>query len=436
MEAVRKRRHTPSNTPDGPTEDIETEGEKQLKNLLQKQLDTDVTLHSQLKKQKEFSGAVNYKPAVESLSGVLDLTAYREVEETDSQIHELRQCGLTDGEIQHRLQAGRLDTGRKFRVEPSALAENSREIARKIKQRQNELSLPDKVSGSKTISRHEMDLERSINRRNEKSEFLSNILTNQRPVDTVETLHPDHPMNHVTDILHSLESSVHRHHRRRRKRGGQAETVICGPLERPTYGDEKSPEMFEQSQTKPGSDDTGMRSDDINSCDIAETSVTKISATPDSPGYGIPSVKESNLPIDVSSHCRQTSKDSNVRRILSGEIESIPVDVILKFKLQESQIREMPRFEKYTAGVPNNVLYLKNLAAKVSEEDLVALFSRFQKDGDPNIIYRLLSGRMKGQAFVTFDNCETATEALKLVNGYQLKGKPIIIQYGAKPKNI
>lgn len=45
MEAVRKRRHTPSNTPDGPTEDIETEGEKQLKNLLQKQLDTDVTLH-------------------------------------------------------------------------------------------------------------------------------------------------------------------------------------------------------------------------------------------------------------------------------------------------------------------------------------------------------------------------------------------------------
>ncbi len=45
---------------------------------------------------------------------------------------------------------------------------------------------------------------------------------------------------------------------------------------------------------------------------------------------------------------------------------------------------------------------MKNLSNRVTEADLVSLFGRFQKDDGVKIIYRLMSGRMRGQAFVTF----------------------------------
>jgi RNA recognition motif-containing protein len=47
------------------------------------------------------------------------------------------------------------------------------------------------------------------------------------------------------------------------------------------------------------------------------------------------------------------------------------------------------------------VLYIKNLSKKVSEADLQALFNRYE-DQDNQIHIRFMTGRMKGQAFVTF----------------------------------
>ena len=48
------------------------------------------------------------------------------------------------------------------------------------------------------------------------------------------------------------------------------------------------------------------------------------------------------------------------------------------------------------------VLYLKNLHPKVSEDDLAAVFGHFRaRDGCPRV--RVLTGRMRGQAFVEFD---------------------------------
>lgn len=58
------------------------------------------------------------------------------------------------------------------------------------------------------------------------------------------------------------------------------------------------------------------------------------------------------------------------------------------------------------AGCPSvslsQVLYLKNLGPRVAVKDLVSLFARFQKEDSPPIQFRLLSGRMRGQAFITF----------------------------------
>lgn len=44
---------------------------------------------------------------------------------------------------------------------------------------------------------------------------------------------------------------------------------------------------------------------------------------------------------------------------------------------------------------------MRNLSRSASVAQLVALFSRFQREERPPVLYRLLTGRMKGQAFIT-----------------------------------
>ncbi|XP_074650721.1 RNA-binding protein 41-like [Tubulanus polymorphus] len=115
-----------------------------------------------------------------------------------------------------------------------------------------------------------------------------------------------------------------------------------------------------------------------------------------------------------------------------GPVKHIPTEDIKSNRISLEEIKNLPRFKDYKPGEKSNILYLKNLPSNISEADLVSLFVRFQKKAvnSPKILYRLLRGRMKGQAFVTFDNAETATEAMLLVNGYKLNSRPIIIQYG------
>ena len=47
------------------------------------------------------------------------------------------------------------------------------------------------------------------------------------------------------------------------------------------------------------------------------------------------------------------------------------------------------------------VLFIKNLHHKVTEADLVSLFLGFQEKLGPKITFRLMKGKMNGQAFVT-----------------------------------
>ncbi|GFS17132.1 RNA-binding protein 41-like [Elysia marginata] len=60
------------------------------------------------------------------------------------------------------------------------------------------------------------------------------------------------------------------------------------------------------------------------------------------------------------------------------------------------------------------------------------IIQALQHDGRPRISIKLLSGRMKGQAFVTLPDEAAASEALNLVNGYLLHDSPVIVSYGKK----
>ena len=82
------------------------------------------------------------------------------------------------------------------------------------------------------------------------------------------------------------------------------------------------------------------------------------------------------------------------------------------------------------------MVYVKNLPRSVSKEEMMALFDRFEKQ---TAIYTLLTGRMRGQAFVEFcygeivpswiASKEIAAEAVNRLHGFVFKGRPLILQF-------
>eukprot|EP01097_Dermamoeba_algensis_P005644 TRINITY_DN3582_c0_g1_i1.p1 TRINITY_DN3582_c0_g1~~TRINITY_DN3582_c0_g1_i1.p1 ORF type:complete len:235 (+),score=62.09 TRINITY_DN3582_c0_g1_i1:590-1294(+) len=94
------------------------------------------------------------------------------------------------------------------------------------------------------------------------------------------------------------------------------------------------------------------------------------------------------------------------------------------------------KFTNYSEGEPSSKLYIKNLKKRVTVEDLIYVFGRYSEEETPlsgNDIKLMKEGRMKGQAFITFQSKESAAKALREVHGYLLHGKPICVSFG-KPK--
>jgi len=116
---------------------------------------------------------------------------------------------------------------------------------------------------------------------------------------------------------------------------------------------------------------------------------------------------------------------------VNTRVVAIPKDVIFKSRINLDEILAMEKFKEYKAGKESHVLYIKNISKNVIDKDLARLFCRFYSAIDnKHVKYKVMKGRMRGQAFVTFSDEHTAKEALLLCNGYKLYDKPIIISYG------
>ena len=63
-------------------------------------------------------------------------------------------------------------------------------------------------------------------------------------------------------------------------------------------------------------------------------------------------------------------------------------------------------------------LYLKNLPRDVTKEDLASLFVRFESMDAPCMEYRILDGRMRGQAFISFQGIFFIIQSLILMAFY------------------
>lgn len=139
----------------------------------------------------------------------------------------------------------------------------------------------------------------------------------------------------------------------------------------------------------------------------------------------------------------------------SLEVQLIPDAEVNENRIPADQLRTHPLFQNYSAGTPSNKLYIKNIAKEVTLDDLKSIFYRYldEKCAENNqvraIDIRLMTtGRMKGQAFVTFsgpyldDEEQPAATAFRIVerarretNGLILKTKAIVVSFGKKSTN-
>ncbi|KAL1116120.1 hypothetical protein AAG570_005615 [Ranatra chinensis] len=100
----------------------------------------------------------------------------------------------------------------------------------------------------------------------------------------------------------------------------------------------------------------------------------------------------------------------------------------------DSEISQIKRFSDYERGNPSNVLYIKNLPKNMSEDEFTEIVAKAKENCsiDSEVTYRLLSGKMRGQAFVTFKSVKDATKVLECMNGSEVRGRPMVIQFGRK----
>lgn len=112
----------------------------------------------------------------------------------------------------------------------------------------------------------------------------------------------------------------------------------------------------------------------------------------------------------------------------------------LERRLSVEQLHSHPLFKNYSPGEPSNKLYIKNLAKDVDEDDLRKIYSRFIKPGQSLDVRVMKTGRMKGQAFICFNDpymddesgYSSVEKALRETNGLIVKDKVIVVMYGKK----
>ncbi|XP_040262116.1 U1 small nuclear ribonucleoprotein A [Bufo bufo] len=86
---------------------------------------------------------------------------------------------------------------------------------------------------------------------------------------------------------------------------------------------------------------------------------------------------------------------------------------------------------------PNNTIYINNLNEKIKKDELKkSLYAIFSQFGQILDILVSRSLKMRGQAFVIFKEVNSATNALRSMQGFPFYDKPMRIQYAKSDSDI
>ena len=158
------------------------------------------------------------------------------------------------------------------------------------------------------------------------------------------------------------------------------------------------------------------------------------------------SLKEIFDKPDISTTSNTTKIEFQMKRIPIEEVKKsiptikpvqLPLDLKTQ-KLSQEDLCKLPIYKNYQRGEPSNKLYIKNLHKDVTTEDLTSLYERYLTSADSiKLDVKVMQhGRMKGQAFVTFQGDQMVNvqnivaQALDDTNGFILRDKPMVVCYG------
>ncbi|GAB1303163.1 RNA-binding protein 41 [Apodemus speciosus] len=368
-------------------EELETEGERQLKSLLQHQLDTSVSIEECVSKKKSFAPGTMYKPFGKEVAGTMTLSQFQTLHEKDQETASLRELGLNETEILIWKSHVSGEKRTKLGATPEAIQKRLEDIKERISERQRILCLPQRFSKSKQLTRREMEIEKSLFQGTDRHSFLK-ALYYQGTKDEPPKKNKGDPMNNLENFYH--------------------ETIM-----------KKRLEEFQLLRGEP------FASHSLVSAENPSLLQDKGKQAAQGKGPSLHVAKVIDFPPE---QCWTGPKK------LKQPIEFIPEDEIQRNRLSEEEIRNIPMFSSYNPGEPNKVLYLKNLSPRVKERDLISLFARFQEKKGPPIQFQMMTGRMRGQAFITFPNKDIAWQALHQINGYKLYGKILVIEFSKSKK--
>ncbi|KAI7870605.1 hypothetical protein BDF14DRAFT_1771705 [Spinellus fusiger] len=135
------------------------------------------------------------------------------------------------------------------------------------------------------------------------------------------------------------------------------------------------------------------------------------------------------IPVDTS----EDTAERDVIRIAETELFSLAYIESNRMPLQN--LENLPAFKNHSPGNPSNKLFIKNLSKQVQVKDLERLFGRFLLDSNNYFtptdltIQLMKTGRLKGQAFITFPTPQKAQTALESTHGFILCDKPIAVKF-------
>ncbi|XP_072230998.1 RNA-binding protein 41 [Leuresthes tenuis] len=410
-------------------EEQETEGQRQLHSLLLQQLHTDVNIDRCVAKKQCFAPAALYRPFGEQAAGVRSLSQFQALQDREKELSCLRELGLTETEIQLWQSRDALETAEKSHgvcAAPDAKQQRLQVIRDKIEARAELLSRPQRFAASRPLSRREMEIEQALFQGTDRLGFLTALYhrdeDNQEgqqgapSLDPLDSLYRDVLSSEKQAALHSSDGEP---------------TITSHLFSHRTEFDQSQNSQKENNQSK-YERQTELQTEKGCSSVWPQSSSDTSAQQPaqDRPEPLRPTVPiQINMCQPIGSLCGAAGGSGGPLTI-RGEIVPVKDDEILKNRESEEGIRSIPRFRNYQPGKPSKVLCVKNLSTQASVAQLVALFSRFEQKGGPPVLYRLLTGRMKGQAFITLPDAETAQNALQLVHGYRLLGKPLVVEFG------
>ncbi|KAM4662131.1 LOW QUALITY PROTEIN: RNA-binding protein 41 [Discoglossus pictus] len=434
-------------------QDLETEGERQLRALLQNQLDTRASLESCVSRRARFSPGSLYEPLASRSAGALSLSQFRDLQNKESERDALRDLGLSDSDIQ----LWKNPESASGKADPHAVLARRAALELKVAERERILNLP--PFAGKKLNRREMEIERAMFQGTDRQHYLTALYhegdssTTARGLEA-ENLELTKGCRGKDDVrsaqtLHCVDTIAQNPHKAGAAEENEEQTLHCV--------------------------------DSVKMC----------------PAPSVP-VMEKICPTVLPAGCTLGSLGSGGAAGAVREfVQSVSEEEIQQNRVSLEEILSLDKYRKYHSGEPSRVLRISNLSSDVSLRDLVALFSRFQplrtfpsppqtsassfscpastpdttfspssvSASFPNTIssishappslshtpsstshpppcppsliqYRVLTGRLSGQAFITLPDVQIATSALQLLLGYRLHGQPMIIEYARKSSGM